>query len=147
MVNDKLDEIFDIEPISSKKELVVQEAEIISEEKELMTSEEKMNEDIDNVREVQYHLIEVGKEAIDNLSLVAQQSEASRAYEVLANLIKTTSEVAKSLADTSIEKHKVTTKVKEKEAAGVTNNILFTGSTADLQKFLKEQQKELTSGD
>lgn len=142
MVNDKLDEIFDIEPISETKD-----AELITYEPQVpdpISSEEKLNQDIDNVREIQYHLMDVGKQALDDLVLVAKQSESARAYEVLAGLIKTTSEVAQSLADTTIERHK-TLAVKEKKSEGdtVTNNILFTGSTAELQKFLKQKREEV----
>lgn len=142
MVNDKLDEIFDIEPISETKD-----AELITYEPQVpdpISSEEKLNQDIDNVREIQYHLMDVGKQALDDLVLVAKQSESARAYEVLAGLIKTTSEVAQSLADTTIERHK-TLAVKEKKSDGdnITNNILFTGSTAELQKFLKQKREEV----
>jgi hypothetical protein len=143
MVNDKLDEIFDIEPISETKdaELITYEPQQVPDP---ISSEEKLNQDIDNVRETQYHLMKVGKEVLDDLVVVARQSESARAYEVLAGLIKTTSEVAQSLADTSIERHK-TLAVKEKKSEGdtVTNNILFTGSTAELQKFLKQKREEV----
>ena len=84
-----------------------------------------------------YNLVEKGQEAIDGIMDVCQDSQHPRAYEVAGQLIKSVADTTDKLADL----HK---KVKDIEAdnpktqSTVTNNALFVGSTAELQKMLKD---------
>jgi hypothetical protein len=84
-----------------------------------------------------YSIIEKGQEAINGILELAQESDSPRAYEVAGQLIKNVGDVTDKLLD--LQK-----KIKdiEKENTGplptnVTNNAVFLGSTAELQKFLK----------
>jgi len=82
------------------------------------------------------NIIEKGNEALDGILNVADQSQHPRGYEVAANLIKTMSEVNKDLLELS---------KKRQDLEGVNakpntvNNNLFVGSTAELQKLIKQQ--------
>jgi hypothetical protein len=124
MIDDKLNEIFDIEPIDNKSELVV--------------AEDKPNEDIELVKKVHHDLLVKSQDALETLIEFAKASESPRAYEVVANLIKTTADVAKGLSDI------VSKETKSKpETQNNTQNNLFFGSTADLQKLLKGNQEDV----
>ena len=83
-----------------------------------------------------YSLIEKGQEAIDSIMDLAQQSDSPRAYEVAGQLIKNVGDVADKLIDLQ---HKMK-KLKEEDIKGpsTVNNSVFIGSTADLQKLLKQ---------
>ena len=83
-----------------------------------------------------YSLIEKGQEAIDNIMDLAQQSDSPRAYEVAGQLIKSVGDVTDKLIDLQ---HKMK-KLKEEDIKGpsTVNNSVFIGSTADLQKLLKQ---------
>ena len=85
-----------------------------------------------------YSIIEKGQEAINGILDVAEQSDMPRAYEVAGQLIKSVSDATDKLMD--LQK-KLKDVIKEEETKGPTNvtNALFVGSTADLQKMLKEQ--------
>ena len=64
-----------------------------------------------------------------------------RAYEVAGQLIKNVSDATDKLMDLQKKLKDVN---EEKEAKGPTtvNNALFVGSTADLQKMLKQAQED-----
>ena len=88
-----------------------------------------------------YSLVEKGQEAVDGALDVAQQSDSARAYEVAGQLIKHVADTADKLIDLQ-KKMKEIDEVKEKNTTNVTNNSLFVGSTADLQKMLKQMKKD-----
>lgn len=116
MVDDKLNEIFDIDSVE-KPEIAVQE---------------DISKDIERIKKVHHELLDKSQDALDNLLEFAKASESPRAYEVVSNLIKTTADVAKSLSDIVMRETKT-----KPEVQNNTQNNLFLGSTAELQKFLK----------
>ena len=116
MVDDKLNEIFDID----------------SAEKPEITVQEDISKDIERIKKVHHELLDKSQDALDNLLEFAKASESPRAYEVVSNLIKTTADVAKSLSDIVMRETKT-----KPEVQNNTQNNLFLGSTAELQKFLK----------
>ena len=83
--------------------------------------------------------IETSINAIQDLSSVAAQSQHPRAYEVLANLAKTIVDANEKLLD--IHKHNPKG-LMDKKTSNVTNNNLFVGSTAELQKMLTGLSRE-----
>ena len=101
------------------------------------TRAENVEKDYDYTRGNLYSLIEKGQEAINGIMEVAGETASPRAYEVAGQLIKSVADTTDKLSDL----HK---KVKEIEAdnpktqSTVTNNALFVGSTAELQKMLKD---------
>ena len=108
-----------------------------SELQKSQTRAENVEKDYDYTRGNLYSLIEKGQEAINGIMEVAGETASPRAYEVAGQLIKSVADTTDKLADL----HK---KVKEIEAdnpktqSTVTNNALFVGSTAELQKMLKD---------
>jgi hypothetical protein len=91
-------------------------------------------------------LAETSDEAIAIMLNLATDSEHPRAFEVLANLIKTAADVNNQLTTIQKDRKKLNTDpVKKGEIATVTsttnNNVIFTGTTSDLQKFLADRKK------
>ena len=96
-----------------------------------------INKDYEYSRGNLYSLIEKGQEAVNGILELAQESDSARAYEVAGQLIK-------SVADTTdklIDLQKKMKDIDEEPNRGPTNvtNALFVGSTAELQKLLKQQ--------
>ena len=158
-MSENLDKLFDVDTDSPKITIIEenpQELETTSPNAVLMAKDEdqlllsdrvKLDLDVDNVRVIQYDLIEKGKESLDSLIQFAQDSESPRAWEVVATLLKTTSEIANSLGELTMKKIKVTSDATAKMKANrnetnVTNNTVFVGDTATLQKMLQEKQDE-----
>ena len=100
------------------------------------TSEED-EDDFKYSRENLYHIIERGQDALSGILQVAQETDHPRAYEVAGNLIKQVAEVTEKLGDLQ-EKMRRLKEVPNNAPKSVTN-ALFIGSTAELQKMLKEK--------
>ena len=99
-----------------------------------------MSEDVDNdyayQRQNFYNLVERGNDAIEGILELAKESEHPRTYEVAGNLIKQVAEVTEKLGDLQ-EKMKKLKEVPDNAPKNVTN-ALFVGSTAELQKMIKD---------
>jgi len=96
-----------------------------------------VNKDYDYTRGNLYSLIEKGQEAINGIMEVAGETASPRAYEVAGQLIKSVADTTDKLADL----HKKVKDIEDdnsKTQGNVTNNALFVGSTAELQKMLKD---------
>ena len=109
--------------------------------KNLKSTKEDVVKDYEYSRAQLYSLVEKGQEAVDGALDVAQQSDSARAYEVAGQLIKHVADTADKLMDLQ-KKVKEIDEVKDKNTTNVTNNSLFVGSTSDLQKMLKQMNKE-----
>jgi hypothetical protein len=132
---DKLNETFNVDG-----EIVPVEAESVSEKIEKYASESNdIKKDYEYARGNLYSLVEKGQEAINGMLELAQESEMPRAYEVLGQLIKTTTETTEKL----MALHKIKKDVEEDAPKGPTtvNNALFVGSTTELAKLLKQQSQ------
>ena len=88
-------------------------------------------------RENFYRLVEQGSNAIEGILELAKEGEHPRAYEVAGQLIKNVAEVTEKLGDLQ-EKMRKLKEVPSHAPKSVTN-ALFVGSTAELQKMLKEK--------
>lgn len=95
--------------------------------------------DYSYARENLYDVIEKGQEALFDMLDVAKQSQHPRAYEVLSGLINTLVAANKDLVDLQ-KKKKDLFKQEEAKEKTVTNNNLFVGSTAELQKLIQNKR-------
>lgn len=127
-----IDDALDIESSSISKEILPKT------KKELSKVEKGNPLDVDSeyTRGILYTLVEKGNEAIDSMLEIAQNTEKARDFEVAGQLIKSVAEVTDKLIDLQ-QKMK---KIKEEDPKGPKNvtNALFVGSTAELQKLLKQ---------
>jgi t-SNARE complex subunit (syntaxin) len=89
-------------------------------------------------------LIDKGRESLDLMIEVARESEHPRAFEVLSGLIKNISDVNDKLMDLN-KKHKEIIKEDKPDQKLITNNNVFLGSTTDLQRLLKNEEKVIES--
>lgn len=104
------------------------------------TPQENADYDYDYSRATYYELIEKGKESLDLMIEVARESEHPRAFEVLSGLIKNLAETNDKLMDLN-KKQKELKAPDKNEPKQITNNNVFLGSTTDLQRLLKNEEK------
>ena len=95
-----------------------------------------IDKDYEYTRGNLYSIIEKGQEAINGILELAQESEMPRAYEVAGQLIKSVSDATDKLMDLQKKLKDVEEETKVKGPSTV-NNALFVGSTAEVQKLLK----------
>jgi len=129
---DKLDEVFDMPSEIIKTEDTVEETTVDPKTKQDITK------DYDYTRGQLYDLIEKGQEAIQGALEVAQNTDHPRAYEVAIQGIKNVADITDKLIDLQ----KKMKDIDEKPRKGPTSvtNALFVGSTAELQKLIKQQK-------
>ncbi len=101
-----------------------------------MSENDKIKSDYEYSRDTYYDLLEKGKNSLDTMIEVARESEHPRAFEVLSNMIKNLSDVNDRLMDLN-KKNKDINQDDIKQVENQTN--VFLGSTADLQKLLKDE--------
>lgn len=92
--------------------------------------------DFNYARQNFYNVIEKGTEALEDMLQVARSSEHPRAYEVVSTIMKTLVDANKDLVAMGEKKAKA--QQPEENGKNVTNNNLFVGSTAELQKMLRD---------
>ena len=109
------------------------------------TETEDVKQDYEISRAALHSLVMKGQEAVDGILEVAQASDHPRAYEVAATTIKNVADTADKLIDLQ-KKMKELDAEEKKNAPSTVNNTMFVGSTAELQKMLK-QQKEINKKD
>ena len=100
--------------------------------------DEQIDKDYEYTRTNLYNIIERGTEALEEVLEVAKQSQQPRAFEVVSTLVKTISDANKDLLEL---KNKQKALKGEKAKAKNVTNALFVGSTADLQKMIKDMKK------
>ena len=132
----KLDKTFNITP-----EVVEEETTIVEREKPDRLTKDDIEKDYEYTRGNLYSIIERGQEAINGILEIAQESEMPRAYEVAGQLIKSVSDATDKLLDLQ-QKLKDVNEEKESKGPNNVTNALFVGSTADLAKLIKQQDKK-----
>lgn len=103
------------------------------------------NNDFEYARQVYHDILVKGSQAMDEMIGVATATEHPRAFEVLSTMMKTLADVNGNLID--LHKKKKDFDKSDQPAAlpgATTNNNVFFGSTADLQKLLIDQMKDVT---
>ena len=104
-----------------------------------MTDKNDVKDDFEYSRATYYELLDKGREGLDLMMEVARESEHPRAFEVLSGMIKQMSDVNDRLMDLQKKKADLN-KPQEKEQKALTQNNVFVGSTAELQKMLMGDQ-------
>jgi len=130
-LNDNLSEIFDIEPIETKSTPVTTQVTEVVVGDEVETDAALARKNIKS-------LLDKGNGAIDNLLLVAQESEHPRAYEVAANFIKTLADLNKDLLE--VQKKKSDLRPQATTQSINVEKAVFVGSTAELLKQIRENK-------
>jgi len=126
-------EIFDIAPAESE----------VTDAKSITVKADDPEKDYEYTRGQLYDLIEKGQEAVQGALEVAQESGHPRAYEVAVNAMKQVSDMTDKLIDLQKKMKDLDAPVKGKGPTTV-NNTMFIGSTADLQKMIKDMGKKVS---
>lgn len=129
-VDEKLNDTFDVELIEGPPP----ESSDDSDERE-----EDTQIDYEQSRKNFYELIEKGKKALDGAIDIASETDQPRAYEVVAQLLKNVTDTNRELIEH--QKRMEDLKSNERKLGNTNiNNALFVGSTADLQKMLRDNK-------
>jgi hypothetical protein len=129
-----MEQIFDIDVVSKPEEVLDPKPIIAS-------KNEDPEKDYSYTRGQLYNLIEKGQEAVQGALEVAQESGHPRAFEVAVNAMKQVSDMTDKLIDLQKKMKDLDAPVKGKGPTTV-NNTMFVGSTADLQKMIKDASKD-----
>tara|TARA_B100000902_G_scaffold391926_1_gene443406 strand:- start:470 stop:886 length:417 start_codon:yes stop_codon:yes gene_type:complete len=130
--------------INDTLDIEVQAGEIVKETKnelKKISGQEDHIKDYEYTRGNLYSLIEKGQEAINGILELAQEGQQPRSYEVVGQLIKSVGDVSDKLLDLQ-QKMKDLNKEEKSSSPTTVNNALFVGSTAELQKLLKDGFKK-----
>ena len=106
-----------------------------------MADDKNVSKDYEYSRDTYYELIEKGRESLELMIEVARESEHPRAFAVLSGMIKNISDVNDKLMDLNKKNKDIKTDPKQLENKGTTNNNVFIGSTTDLQRLLRNEEK------
>ena len=134
-LNDNLSDIFDVEPIETTESLPV-----VKPVTEIVPVGDEVESDAALARQNIKTLLDKGGNAIDNLLLVAQESEHPRAYEVAANFIKTLADLNKDLLDVQKKKSDLRPQQTTNNQSINVEKAVFVGSTAELLKQIRENK-------
>ena len=128
--NEKLSEVFDLEPIVPEN--TVQDLVPIN--------NSVATDDADYARSNIKNLINSGSSALNNLLVVAKDSQQPRAYEFAATLIKNLSDLNKDLMDLRKKKNSLIDNIPSTPTGINVNQAVFVGSTAELIKAIKRAE-------
>jgi hypothetical protein len=132
-INEKLSEIFDVDPIEINDETQLKKNEVL-----VVDTRNPVETDTDLARDNIKDLLNKGNRAVEELAVVARDSQHPRAYEVMAGMLKNLADMNKDLLE--LQKRKKDLMVSSENKAGEVNvnNALFVGSTTELLKLLKK---------
>lgn len=144
MSDEKISSALGIRPMSEiddeEKNLPVEKPTEVAHPPAVISLDDDENlQDIEKVRQNIASVIDIGKDAMEEMLSIAKQSEQPRAFEVVSTLMKTMLDANKDYADISTKKKFAKEELlgpKEAAQTNVTNNNLIV-STADLLKMLK----------
>jgi hypothetical protein len=128
-IDNNLNKIFDLEPIDT------QEVHLPTTPNTALQQED----DFELARTTLRGLIGKNDAVITSLVELANNAEHPRAYEVVGQLVKTQSEVAKDLMNLHKQKKEITGE-QSPQSIKQQNNIVFAGSTSDLMKMISQQR-------
>ena len=100
----------------------------------------KIDSDYERVRRDLFDLAGQGDEAIELMLELARESEHPRAFEVLGQLIKNNAEIGEKILKLHKSKKEQDEDSTPALTQGATNNNVFIGSTAELQKMLRDEK-------
>lgn len=133
-IDDNLSKVFDLDEIKEES-LETKEGEIVA------ASATAVQDDYDATRKNLHVLLMQGQDALVNALEVAKQSEHPRAFEVVGNLVKQLADVNQQLMDLHKQKQQIDNPKGSKSEKNVTNNSIFVGSTAELNKLISNMNK------
>jgi hypothetical protein len=143
----KLDEVFDIAPAPEQQDPLV----VYQEKHSNMPADEQQKEDFDQTRTVVARVLGKIEVALDEMMMVARETEKGRDYEVVGQLAKTLADMTDKLLDVHDRMNKVKKGAAVQNTAAnpqVTNqtmnqqNIIFSGSPSEVLEMMKKNKEQ-----
>jgi len=103
-----------------------------------VAKDQQADHDVEQVRDNLYNAVDTAKQALEDMILIAQQSQHPKAYETVNSLLKTYADISMGIADLHMKKQRISGKQKTEEAGPNVTNNLFVGSTAELAKMIED---------
>jgi hypothetical protein len=136
-MDDNLNQVFNLEPIERiqpESQLPIPAAPVA----------EQRQDDFELARDTLRSLIGKNEAVITDLVDLARNSEHPRAYEVVGQLIKAQSDIAKDLMGLHKQKKDIEGTVEQgTQSIKTQNNIVFAGSTSDLMKMISSERAKV----
>lgn len=109
-------------------------------------AKENYESDYEYTRKKLKNLADRGEEAIEHFAEVAKETGEPRAFEVLATLLKNTSDIVKGVIENASAKAVIDSKnaqplMGDKKSEVTNNTTIFVGSTKDLLDKVNNEQK------
>lgn len=149
-VDKSLNEALNIEPENTEDEVEIFDVEPVPTQNVSVTNIDKsedIEDDYELARKTLHVAISAGSEALEGILDLAENSDSARAYEVAATTMKNLAETTEKL----LELQKKFKEVKKEDGessprlpaggGNTTNNVIFAGNTAELQKMLNDMSK------
>ena len=139
VVDNAITEFLDLEVIPQEEKKSDELLPVVARPENEPTEDEKSDYKLS--RDTLHNIIEKGNLVIEDMMVLARESESPRVYEVLATMMKTMSDSTKDLSE--LHKRVRETRLIKKDAKVDETNIsvdkaVFVGTTADLLKMKKE---------
>jgi dTDP-D-glucose 4,6-dehydratase len=137
-VEEKLDVVFNLSDSEYSESEIVPIDNVENNIEIVNPSNTDTDDDFEYARENIRDTIDKASSALDGILHLAKEAEHPRAYEVASGLVKTLVDANKDLLELR-KKKKDIEKEEPKNETNVTNNSLFIGSTAELQKLISKR--------
>jgi hypothetical protein len=139
VVDNAITEFLDLEVIPQEEKKSDELLQVVARPENEPTEDEKSDYKLS--RDTLHNIIEKGNLVLEDMMVLARESESPRVYEVLATMMKTMSDSTKDLSE--LHKRVRETRLVKKDAKVDETNIsvdkaVFVGTTADLLKMKKE---------
>jgi hypothetical protein len=139
VVDNAITEFLDLEVIPQEEKKSDELLPVVARPENEPTEDEKSDYKLS--RDTLHNIIEKGNLVLEDMMVLARESESPRVYEVLATMMKTMSDSTKDLSE--LHKRVRETRLVKKDAKVDETNIsvdkaVFVGTTADLLKMKKE---------
>lgn len=127
----KISEVFEIDNVPSTSTAVP------------VVTQTRIHDDADYARANLRALISTAQTALQHALDVAVQSESPRAYEVLATFINASADLNTKLIDVHQRESKmVAPEEKAATTQNITNNVVFTGTTEELNELIMKRMSK-----
>lgn len=142
----KLDKVFDLAPTPPANPMPMT---VYQEKHPNMPAEEQQKEDFDQTRAVVARILGKVEVALDEMMLVARETEKGRDYEVVGQLAKTLADMTDKLLDVHDRMNKVKKGAAPNSSSGtpqITNqtmnqqNIIFSGTPSEVLEMMKKNK-------
>lgn len=109
-----------------------------------ITTKER-EDDFSTIRQTLHRIMQKAEDSLDSLTIIAKSSESARGFEVVSTMIGVVSDTASKIIDLHDKKAKMDLGNTGTPIGNIEqqNNIVFTGSSAELLKAIKANREKV----